>query len=117
MAEPQAMSTAWSSMRAASSAAPSAPKAGINRDLTVPATGALARIAIVTGSTIAWDIAIAASECRGLAPEDIAEPQPPHQQDRTEYAVLIPAPPRRNDACSQAKRGADALEALAQRHV
>src|SRR5688572_20220775 len=112
MAAAHAVATVRSINRAASVATPSAPSAGISRVLARPATGALARIAIATGSAIARDIAIAAGERCRLRAEEIRKPQLPHQEDGADRAALLPAPPRRGDSRGEAERPAHALEPL-----
>src|SRR5215510_2113427 len=72
-------------------AAPSAPSAGINRVLVRRATGALARIAMATGSGLAWRIAVTAGERGGLDAEPVGEPQAPHGQDGAQHALLLSA--------------------------
>src|SRR5262249_17763205 len=96
-----------------SRAAPSAPSTGMSRVLAKPATGALASTATATGSFIA----VLLRQLVRIGAEEIGEPQPPHQDDGVDDAVLLPASARRDDALGEAERGADALEPLAERDV
>src|SRR5215470_190798 len=109
----QAVATARSIKRACSAAAPAAPSTGTSLVLAKPASGALASTAIATGSLIT----VLLRELLRVGAEEIGEPQPPHQQDGREHAVVVPAPARGHDPFGETKRLAHALEALAERDV
>src|SRR5713101_7680913 len=85
----------------------------MSRVLAKPGTGALARIAIATGSFIA----VAMRELFRIGTEEKREAQPPHQKDGGENAILLPAAAGRHDEFTQAQRPTHALEPLAQRNV
>src|SRR3954464_1883915 len=70
--------TARSIKRACNKAARSGPRAGIRRVLAKPGVGALARMAIATGSLIT----IAAGERLWIGSEQIGDAQAPHEHDR-----------------------------------
>src|SRR3954465_14246905 len=90
--------------RACRAAAPSGPSTGSSRVFTSPASGAFAKIAIVTGSSLTGRIAVLARKRRGLGAQEIGEPQPAHQKDRSRDAMLLPAPAGCNDALRQTNR-------------
>src|SRR5687768_4463986 len=69
----RAISDCWNA------AAPSAPSTGIKRVLAKPGIGALARIAIATGSVA--DIAVELCQFVRVGAEVVGESQPPHQHD------------------------------------
>src|SRR5262245_54353230 len=97
--------------RAWRSAAPSAPSTGARRVLARPGTGALARIAIATASGLPGDIVVRSREPGGVCPEEIGEPQPPHEENRFHHAVLFPAASRSDDSGCNTQRLTDAFEA------
>src|SRR5215467_987074 len=108
-----AVVAARSISRSCSSAAPSGPSTGMSRVLAKPATGALASTATATGSFIA----VLPRQLVWIGAEEIGEPQAPHQHDRAQHAVLLPAPPGGDDALGEAQRPARALEGLAERDI
>src|SRR5262245_40986434 len=96
--------------RSCSLAAPSVPSIIARRVLTRPGSGALVRMATPTVSGFARDIAVAPRQRGRFCTEEIGEPQPPHQHDRAEHAVLFPAPARGGGPGWYAQRPRDALE-------
>src|SRR5262245_49781969 len=108
-----AVATACSTKRACNKAAPSAPSAGMSRVLAKPGSGALASTAMATGSFIA----VLPRELLRIHAEKIGEPKSPHQNDRREHAVLLPAAAGGGDALAQAQRPAHTLEPLAECNV
>src|SRR3954447_1361550 len=103
--------------RACSSAAPSRPSTGSRRVLANPGTGALARIAIVTGSVLTRDVSVLPCQRRGLGAEEIRHAQAPHQQNGAENATLLPPPSGSDNTLLQTKRRAEGLQAARQRNV
>src|ERR1700719_1079638 len=93
-------------------AAPPQPSTGASRVLARPGSGALARIAIATGSGLPWNIAIGSRQPRRIGAEKIRESQPPHEQNRSCHAMFFPPPPRGHDRRGDAQRRSDALETL-----
>src|SRR5258707_12597576 len=113
MAAAQAVSTARSTRRSCSTAAPRAPSTGMSRVLAKPAIGAFARTATATGSFIA----VALRQRFRIGAEEIGEPEAPHQHYGVEDTVLLPAPAGGDDAFTQAQRSAHAPEAFAEFNV
>src|SRR4051812_11050710 len=99
----RAVSTVRWISRACSAAAPSGPSTGSRRVFTSPASGAFAKIAMVTGSSLTGRIAVLARERRGFGAQEIGEPQSPHQQDGSRDAMLLPAAVGCGDALRQTK--------------
>src|SRR5579864_5561425 len=111
MAAALAVATARSMKRAANAAAPSAPSAGARRVLARPGSGALARMAIATGSGLPWCVAIGARQPGRVRPHEVGESQTPHEQNRPRHAMLFPSPPRGHDGRGDTERTADSPEA------
>src|SRR6266542_2947991 len=101
MSASHAVSTARAIILACRLAARSAPSVGMSRVLTSPATGAFARMATAT-SALAVGIAVAPGKRRRLGAEEEGEPQAPHQDDRAQHAVRLPAPARGGHARREA---------------
>src|SRR5262245_65950060 len=87
----RAVATARSVRRSCSTAAACAPIAGIRRVLASPGIGAFARIAMETRLLLGGGIAVLSGKPRGVGAEEVGQPQPPHQQDRAECPVCLPA--------------------------
>src|SRR5262249_53302225 len=98
--------------RAGRRAAPSAPNTGTSRVLARPGSGALARIAMATGSGLPGNITIRSRQSSRICAEKIRQSQPPHEHDSSYHAMLFPPPPRGHDRRGDTKRRPGALEAL-----
>src|SRR5262245_2547356 len=87
----RAVATARSVRRSCNTAAACAPIAGIRRVLASPGIGAFARTAIETKLLFGGGMAVLSRKPRGVGAEEVGQPQPPHQQDRAECPVCLPA--------------------------
>src|SRR5436190_7792620 len=105
--------TALRMRRACRRAAPSAPRRGIRRVLTRPASGARAK----TMTTVSALIGVFAGEALRRHAKRVEKPQPPHEEDRAHDAARLPAPAGGRDPLMQARGTSQAFHGTAERDV
>src|SRR5258708_19971511 len=94
-------------------AAPAAPRRGMRRVFTRPASGARAK----TMTTLSARIGVLARQALRRDAERIEKAQPPHEKNSAQHAARLPAAPRGADALAQARRPPAPLQQPAERDV
>src|SRR6185369_16532478 len=112
-----ALASAWRTRPECSAAAPSAPRIAARRVFTSPGTGAFANTATRTASGRGTLDVIAAREAMRVHAHGVREAQPPHEHDRAQHAMPLPAPRGSHHAIAQADRRGERAQALAERDV
>src|SRR5262245_26144288 len=112
-----AVATARSVRRSCSTAAACAPIVGMSRVLASPGIGAFARIAMATELLLRGGITILSRKLRRVGAEEIGQPQPPHQDYRSQRAVFLPPAGRGCNARAKTKRAGDAFKLPGQTNV
>src|SRR5262249_27079301 len=110
-------STVWITNRLCRRVAPSTPSIRARRVFTRPGSGALVRMAMPTDSVLTRGVTIASRQCCRLGPQEIGEPQTPHQHDRTPDAMVFPPPARGGGAVREADGTRHPLERAGKRDV
>src|SRR5712671_1010062 len=94
-------------------ATPAAPRRGIRRVFTRPASGARAK----TMTTLSARIGVLARQALRRDAERVEKAQPPHEKYRAQHAARLPTAPRGAHALAQARRPPAPLKLAAERDV